>query len=106
MYKLFVKTFRLGKNSFKEEYFFNHTWQEKWPFNGNLYEPLENDERWFLSLPYFDSIEEVCNDWVEYKKEEREWVEYGFLRISGIGRGGICWNYPTEFRCNLSGSLG
>jgi hypothetical protein len=88
MYKLFVKTYRLGKNSFKEEFFLNPTWNAKYTVSVPLYEPLENDERWFLSLPYFDSIDDVCDFWLEYKKGEREWMEYRFLRISGIDRGG------------------
>jgi len=88
LYKLFVSTFHLGKNSFKQESFLNPKQNDYYNFQAPLYYPLKDNEKWFLSVSYFDSIEQICRDWESYMRNEKEWTDFGFLRIAGIGQGG------------------
>lgn len=88
LYRLFVSTFHLGKGTFEREVFLNPLRNELYDFKAPLYYPLEADEKWFLSVSYFDTIEQIYMDWSTYMKKEKEWMEYGFIRIAGIGQGG------------------
>lgn len=87
-YRLFIETFETGKQSFKSEYFLNPKRNEKYILNAPLFEPLKDNEKWFLSISGFFSIQEIYNDWNNYLKNEKEWEEFRFLRISDIGQGG------------------
>jgi hypothetical protein len=88
LYKLFIENFEIGKNSFVNDVFLNTKRNENYLLNAPLYEPLKDNEKWFLSISYFDDINKVVNDWKSYLCYEKEWLEYRFLRIADIGQGG------------------
>jgi len=46
--------------------------------------PIADDEKWFLSISNFDNIEKIYQDWNSFVKNEKEWLEYGFLRIADM----------------------
>ncbi len=87
-YRLFIETFETGTKSLKSECFFNPKRNEKYILTAPLFEPLKDNEKWFLSISSFFSIQEIFNDWNSYLKNEKEWDEFKFLRISDIGQGG------------------
>ncbi len=89
LYKLFVNTFNLGEGyPLKSEEYLDPESNEKYYCAGALYYPLKDNEKWHLSVSYFYDIEQILNDWQTYIKNEKEWEEFGFLRIAGIGQGG------------------
>lgn len=88
IYKFFIEHFKTGKGSFVNDFFLNPKLNENYIFNAPLYEPLKDNEKWFLSVSYFDDIDKVANDWKSYLCHEREWSEFKFLRIADIGQGG------------------
>jgi len=88
LFKMFISTFELGPDTFKREMFLNPLRDEKYIISAPLYYPLQDDEKWFLSISNFDNIEKIYQDWNSFVKNEKEWLEYGFLRIADIGQGG------------------
>jgi len=88
LYKLFIQNFETGKNSFVNDLFLNPKRNENYILNAPLYEPLKDNEKWFLSISYFDDINKVVNDWGSYLCNEKEWDDFKFLRIADIGQGG------------------
>jgi hypothetical protein len=88
LYKLFIDIFITGDNSFKTEYFLNPKRNEKYILNAPLYEPLKDNEKWFLSITKLDEIEKVYNDWNSYLKNEKEWDVFKLLKIADTGQGG------------------
>lgn len=88
LYKFFNENFETGKSSFMNEYFFNPKRNENYILNAPLYEPLKDSEKWFLSISYFDDLNQVFNSWKSYLRYEKEWLEYKFLKIGDIGQGG------------------
>lgn len=88
LYKLFLENFETGKNSFINDIFFNTKRGENYLLNVPLYEPLKDNEKWFLSVSHFENIEQVADDWKSYLCHEKEWLEYKFLKIADIGQGG------------------
>lgn len=88
IYKLFLENFETGKGSFFNDVFLNPKQNEKYILNAPLYEPLKDNEKWFLSISNFDDIDKVANDWKSYLCHEKEWAEFKFLKIAEIGQGG------------------
>ena len=89
LFKIFLSTFQLGKNNvLKTEKYLHPRLGDYFICSAPLYFPLKDNNKWFLSVSYFESIEQILNDWKSYSKNEKEWTEYGFLRIAGIGQGG------------------
>lgn len=88
LYKLFIEYFETGKGSFVNDFFLNPKRNENYILNVPLYEPLKDNEKWFLSVSNFDNIDKVVNDWKSYLRYEKEWMEFNFLRIADIGQGG------------------
>lgn len=89
LYKFFIELVETGnKNSFKCDKYYDNNLKEQYYATGIIYEPLKDNEKWFLSVSYFDDIDEVVNNWKSYLCYEKEWIKYKFLRIAGIGQGG------------------
>ncbi|MFC3812135.1 SMI1/KNR4 family protein [Lacihabitans lacunae] len=88
LYKFYIEHFKTGKGSFFNDFFLNSKRNEKYLLNTPLYEPLKDNEKWFLSISYFDDIDKVANDWKSYLCHEKEWSKFKFLRIADIGQGG------------------
>lgn len=87
-YRLFIEHFETGKGSFINDVYLNPKRNENYILNAPLYEPLNDNEKWFLSVSNFDNIDKVANDWKSYLCHEKEWIEFKFLRIADIGQGG------------------
>jgi hypothetical protein len=88
VYKFFIENFETGENSFVNESFFNPKRNENYILNAPLYEPLKDNDKWFLSISYFDDLSKVAHDWKSYLRNEKEWTDFKFLRIADIGQGG------------------
>lgn len=89
LYKFFIELFEIGsKSPFKCDMYYDNNLKEQYYATGVIYEPLKDNEKWFLSVSYFDDVDKVVNDWKSYLCHEREWSEFKFLRIAGIGQGG------------------
>lgn len=88
LYKFFIEHFQTGKGSFINDFFLNPKRNENYIINTPLYEPLKDNEKWFLSISYFNDIDKVVNDWKSFLCHEKEWSEFKFLRIADIGQGG------------------
>jgi hypothetical protein len=86
LFRLFHETFI--PEYLEVEYFLNPLRNEKYILNAPLYEPLKNDEKWFLSISGFDSAQTIADNWHSYLQHEHEWKEFEFLRIANIGQGG------------------
>ena len=112
LYKLFVKTFRLGKKM-KGEEFFDPKEQHKFEFNMPVYEPLMNDEKKYFELLNFYSIDEAYEKWNAWGENEIcNWTQYKFLDIGSIFPGGnlcvgtsmneidiiyqVFWDFPAQ----------
>lgn len=89
LYRFFIDIFETGSNnSFKCEMYYDPSFKEYYYATGVTYEPLRDNEKWFLSVSNFENIDKVANDWKSYLCNEKEWIEFKFLKIADIGQGG------------------
>ena len=89
LYRFFIDHFETGsKNSFKCEMYYDNNLKEYYYATGVVFEPLKDNEKWFLSVSNFDDIYKVANDWKSFLCHEKEWIKFKFLKIADIGQGG------------------